>query len=67
MEIKKTPLELAQEHWTWLQSILDKQREMERKIAIDFFVHGYKHGHEDKSGGFQLKGPVKSYGEAQQG
>ena len=43
---KRTALELAQEHWTWLQSILDKQRDMERKLFIDAFVHGYKHGKE---------------------
>lgn len=41
---KKTPLELAQKHWSWLQEILDKQREMEMKLFIDAFVHGYKHG-----------------------
>ena len=45
---KKTALELAQEHWSWLQSILDKQREIERKLFIDAFVHGYKHGKENK-------------------
>lgn len=53
MTDKKTPLELAQEHWTWLQSILDKQREMERKITIDFFIHGYKHGKEESDGKVQ--------------
>ena len=41
---KKTPLELAQEHWSWLQSILDKQREMERKLFIDAFIHGFGRG-----------------------
>ena len=40
----KTSLELAQEHWSWLQSILDEQREMERKLFIDAFAHGFKHG-----------------------
>lgn len=45
---KKTSLELAQEHWSWLQEILDKEREMERKLFIDAFVQGYKHGKEDK-------------------
>ena len=44
----KTPLELAQEHWSWLQEILDKQREMERKLFIDAFVHGFKHGIQKK-------------------
>ena len=46
----KTGLELAQEHWQWLQEVLDKQREMERKLFIDAFVHGYKHGKEGKEG-----------------
>jgi len=44
----KTSLELAQEHWTWLQGVLDKQREMERRLFIDAFIHGFKHGKEDK-------------------
>ena len=44
----KTSLELAQEHWNWLQEVLDKQREMERKLFIDAFVHGYKHGKKNK-------------------
>lgn len=33
---------LAQEHWKWLQSIL-------KKIYIDAFIHGYKHGKERES------------------
>ena len=28
---------LAEEHWEWLSSIL-------KKVYIDAFVHGYKHG-----------------------
>jgi len=43
MKKDKTSLELAQEHWDWVQSVLNKQREMERKLFIDAFVHGYKH------------------------
>lgn len=43
---EKTALELAQEHWSWLLEVLDKQREMERKLFIDAFVHGFKHGKE---------------------
>ncbi len=45
---KKTSLGLAQEHWAWLQSILDNQRGMERKLFIDAFVHGYKHGEDSR-------------------
>lgn len=40
----KSSLELAQEHWNWLREVLDKQREMERKLFIDAFVHGFGHG-----------------------
>ena len=33
--------ELAEEHWKWLQSLL-------KKVYIDAFVHGYKHGRNEK-------------------
>jgi len=45
---KKTALELAQEHWKWLAEVLDKQRDMERKLFVDAFVHGFKHGKDSK-------------------
>lgn len=32
--------QLAQEHWKWLSSLL-------KKMYIDAFVHGYKHGKSD--------------------
>ena len=35
---------LAEEHWLWLESILYQQRLMEKKLFIDSFVHGFKHG-----------------------
>ena len=35
---------LAAEHWAWLESVLAVQREMEKKLFIDSFVHGFKHG-----------------------
>ncbi len=41
---KKTPQELAQEDWDYIGAILDKQREMERKLYLKAFEHGYKHG-----------------------
>ncbi len=31
---------LANEHWTWLQTLLEK-------VYKDAFLHGYKHGTED--------------------
>jgi len=33
--------ELACEHWNWLSSLLEK-------VYIDAFIHGYKHGSEDR-------------------
>lgn len=32
--------DLAQLHWRWLQEVL-------KKVYIDAFIHGYKHGRED--------------------
>lgn len=37
---------LAEEHWEWLESLLVVQREMEKKLFIDAFIHGTKHGGE---------------------
>jgi len=31
---------LASEHWDWFQKIVGH-------VAMDFFVHGYKHGGDD--------------------
>lgn len=39
---------LAEEHWAWLESILFQQRLIEKKIFIDSFIHGYKHGLRNK-------------------
>ena len=41
--MKKSVEKLAEDHWNWLESILKNQREMEKKLLIDAFVHGYKH------------------------
>lgn len=45
---RKSPKELAEEHWAWLQSILDAQRIMEKKLFVDAFIHGFKHGQKSK-------------------
>ncbi|KKN74178.1 hypothetical protein LCGC14_0392640 [marine sediment metagenome] len=45
---KQTPKELAEEHWGWIESLLYQQRQMEKKLFIDAFVHGFKHGRKDK-------------------
>lgn len=42
---KQTPRQKAEEHWMWLEGLL-------RKVYIDAFIHGYKHGEIDtKKGG----------------
>ena len=46
-EPKKTPQQIAIEHWEWAESILFQQRQMEKKLYIGAFVHGFKHGKED--------------------
>ncbi len=35
--------EMAEVHWEWLLSVMSKQREMEHKLFVDAFLHGYKH------------------------
>ena len=40
----KTAYQLAEEHWNFLQSLLDEQRNIEGKLYKDAFIHGYKHG-----------------------
>ena len=45
------PAQVAEEHWEWLQSLLDRQREMEKKLFIDAFKHGFKHGVKEEQHG----------------
>lgn len=49
---KKTALELAQEQWTWIQSLLEIQQQtnlqLQRKLFIDAFVHGYKYAKDER-------------------
>ena len=43
-EPNKTPEQLAEEHWNWLEGILLEEMRMKMKLYKDAFVHGYKHG-----------------------
>lgn len=54
---KKTVRQIAEEHWNYNKGILlalDKELERHQSFAlmkyfyIESFVHGYKHGKEDK-------------------
>ena len=44
----KTPEQLANEHWDWLEGILLESMRMHMRLFKDAFIHGYKHGKEDK-------------------
>jgi len=43
-----TDKELAEAHWKWLESILLQQLKVQRKLFVDAFIHGMKHGKEKK-------------------
>jgi hypothetical protein len=43
---KKTTLELAQEHWKWIEAVLANRQTETRHMFIEGFLHGYKHGRE---------------------
>ena len=53
--VEKEARKLAEEHWAWLESILEEQRRMEKKLFIDAFIHGFKHG-EDYDGEPRIDG-----------
>ena len=42
--------ELAEKHWDFVGKLLDQQRLIEKKLFIDAFIHGYKHGESKKRG-----------------
>jgi len=46
----KTPMQLADEHWDWIEGILFTQMKLTMKLFKDGFIHGYKHGKESQSG-----------------
>jgi hypothetical protein len=43
--------EMAEQHWEWVESVLRQQLEVTKKMYIDAFVHGYKHGQDDVTKG----------------
>ena len=45
---KKTPRQLADEHWAWIESVIAGKLVEARHMFIEGFVHGYKHGKESK-------------------
>ena len=47
---KKTPEQLANEHWAELEGILLESMRMQMRLFKDAFIHGFKHGKESKDG-----------------
>jgi len=45
---KKTLRQQGEEHWIWIESVLQDQMRVTERLFIDAFVHGYKHAKEDK-------------------
>ena len=52
---KKTSEQLAEEHWNWQRRFLKEVAEVSDtnlkkigRVAIDYFIHGYKHGKDSK-------------------
>lgn len=45
---KKTPRQLAEEHWDWIEQVLRNRQNETRHMFIEGFIHGYKHGKGDK-------------------
>ncbi len=37
----------AEEHWDYIESILLEEMRMKRKLFIDGFIHGCKHGSDE--------------------
>jgi len=53
---------LANEHWKWQRQFLkdvvnisDEELNKFERIAIDYFIHGYKHGKEENAGRYNKK------------
>ena len=56
---QKTPEQLAQEHWMWLEMVLLTQMKLTMRLFIDGMVHGYGHGKEDTLAGLRTKSGKK--------
>jgi len=45
---KKTPRQVAEEHWEYTEHILVKMVGMMHYFYIEAMIHGYKHGKDSK-------------------
>lgn len=53
---RKTPQQLADEHWEWIEGIIFTQMKLTMKLFKDGMIHGYKHGHDDIPPRYIVKG-----------
>ena len=56
--IPKTPEQLADEHWDWIEGVIFTQMKLTMKLFKDGMVLGYEHGKEDTLDGLRTK-PTK--------
>lgn len=47
--VKKTPPQLAEEHWDFIEGVLLEQLRMTMRLFKEGFIHGYKHGKKNDS------------------
>jgi len=43
----KTPKELADQHWTWVDAVLRLGLSLVEYLYKTALIHGYKHGYDD--------------------
>lgn len=51
----KTPEQLANEHWNFLEGLILENMRLTMRLFIEGFKHGYKHGKEDTENGVRPK------------
>ena len=47
---KKTPEQMANEHWSYQELLILTCLKLTMRVALDNFMHGFKHGKESKDG-----------------
>ncbi len=47
--IPKTPIQLASEHWEFIETMVFTQMKLTMLLFREGFIHGYRHGKENKN------------------
>ncbi len=58
-ETNKTPMQLADEHWAYIETIILEDLRMKMLLYKTAFIHGYRHG-KDGEDGIRTESPKKS-------